>query len=68
MALVLVGTMLAWSQTYRYEIGPAVGVTGYLGDVNRSNMYKMPRVAGGGIFRYNLNTRFSFKGLSLIHI
>ena len=62
MALVLVGTMLAWSQTYRYEIGPAVGVTGYLGDVNRSNMYKMPRVAGGGIFRYNLNTRFSFKG------
>ena len=62
MALTLMGAVCAWSQTYRYEIGPAIGVTGYLGDVNKSNMYKMPRVAGGGIFRYNLNSRFAFKG------
>jgi hypothetical protein len=62
VTLVLIGAVCAWSQTYRYEIGPAIGVTGYLGDVNKSNMYKMPRVAGGGIFRYNLNSRFSFKG------
>ena len=52
----------AWSQEYRYEVGPAIGITGYLGDVNTSNMYKMPRVAGGGIFRYNMNTRFAIKG------
>lgn len=62
MALTLLGAVCAWSQTYRYEIGPAIGVTGYLGDVNKSNMYKMPRVAGGGIFRYNMNSRFAFKG------
>lgn len=60
--LTLFGVLSAWSQNYRYEIGPALGVTGYLGDVNTSNMYKMPRVAGGGIFRYNMNSRFAFKG------
>ena len=52
----------AWCQDYRFEVGPAVGITGYLGDVNNGNMYKMPRVAGGGVFRYNLNTRWAFKG------
>jgi len=62
MTMLLVGALCAKSQTYRYEVGPALGVTGYLGDVNTSNMYKMPRVAGGGIFRYNLNSRFAFKG------
>lgn len=59
---MLAGTMSCLSQTYRYEVGPAIGISGYLGDVNNSNMYKMPRVAGGGIFRYNLNSRFAFKG------
>ena len=62
MALTLMSVLTAWSQNYRYEIGPALGVTGYLGDVNTSNMYKTPRVAGGGIFRYNMNSRFAFKG------
>lgn len=62
LTLMLLGTMSVLSQTYRYEVGPAVGISGYLGDVNKSNMYKMPRVAAGGIFRYNLNSRFSFKG------
>ena len=65
LAILTIVTMAAFtcmSQEYRYEIGPALGVTGYLGDVNTANMYKMPRVAGGGIFRYNLNTRWAFKG------
>lgn len=62
ITLTLLSALSAWSQNYRYEVGPALGVTGYLGDVNTSNMYKMPRVAGGGIFRYNMNSRFAFKG------
>ena len=62
LAVMLLGTMSCLSQTYRYEVGPALGISGYLGDVNNSNMYKMPRVTGGGIFRYNLNSRFAFKG------
>ena len=65
LAILTIVTMAAFTcmgQEYRYEIGPAIGITGYLGDVNTANMYKMPRVAGGGIFRYNLNTRWAFKG------
>lgn len=65
LAILTIVTMAAFTcmgQEYRYEIGPALGITGYLGDVNTANMYKMPRVAGGGIFRYNLNTRWAFKG------
>ncbi len=65
LAILTIVTMAAFTcmgQEYRYEIGPAIGITGYLGDVNIANMYKMPRVAGGGIFRYNLNTRWAIKG------
>ena len=62
LTLMVLATTCAWGQEYRFEVGPALGITGYLGDVNTSNMYKMPRVAGGGIFRYNLNTRWAFKG------
>ena len=62
LSITLLTAVAAWGQTYRFEVGPAVGITGYLGDLNTSNMYKMPRVAGGGIFRYNLNTRWAFKG------
>lgn len=49
------------AQDYRYEIGPALGISGYLGDVNTSNMYKHPGIVGGGIFRYNINSRWSVK-------
>lgn len=60
--LMLAAAITAWCQEYRYEMGPAVGITGYLGEINNGNMYKMPRIAGGGIFRYNLNTRWAIKG------
>ncbi len=62
LTIVTMASFTCMGQEYRYEIGPAIGITGYLGDVNTANMYKMPRVAGGGIFRYNLNTRWAIKG------
>lgn len=62
LSIVLAGSFVCLAQEYRYEVGPAIGITGYLGDVNTSNMYKMPRVAGGGVFRYNYSTRWAFKG------
>lgn len=62
LTIVTMAAFMCMGQEYRYEIGPAIGITGYLGDVNTANMYKMPRVAGGGIFRYNLNTRWAIKG------
>lgn len=50
------------AQDYRFEFGPALGVSGYLGDVNNSNMYKHPGLVGGGIFRYIANSRWAIKG------
>ena len=50
------------AQDYRFEFGPALGVSGYLGDVNTSNMYKHPGLVGGGIFRYIANSRWAVKG------
>ncbi|MBQ4366485.1 MAG: outer membrane beta-barrel protein [Muribaculaceae bacterium] len=49
------------AQEYRYEVGPALGVSGYLGDVNTSNMWKHPGATGGVVFRYIKNSRWAFK-------
>ena len=50
------------AQEYRYEFGPSLGVSGYLGDLNKSNMYKHPGLVAGGIFRYIANSRWAIKG------
>ena len=38
LSITLLTAVAAWGQTYRFEVGPAVGITGYLGDLNTSNM------------------------------
>ena len=50
------------AQEYRYEFGPSLGVSGYLGDLNKSNMYKHPGLVASGIFRYIANSRWAIKG------
>ncbi|MDY6252738.1 MAG: hypothetical protein SPL48_08445, partial [Bacteroidales bacterium] len=60
-AALLLGSATAAAQEYRYEIGPALGVDGYLGDVNDGNMYKHPGVTGGAVMRYNMDSRWAFK-------
>ena len=55
-------TATAVAQEYRYEVGPALGVSGYIGDISSGNMYKHPGIVGGGVFRYNMNSRIAFKG------
>lgn len=54
--------LVAFAQEYRYEVGPALGVSGYIGDISGGNMYKHPGVVAGGVFRYNMNSRIAFKG------
>lgn len=49
------------AQEYRYEVGPTLGITGYLGDVNNSNPWKHPGLAGGAMLRYVANSRWAFK-------
>lgn len=61
VTLLSLSAFTAAAQEYRYEIGPALGVSGYLGDLNNSNMYRHPGLVGGGVFRYNINTRWALK-------
>jgi hypothetical protein len=56
------GTQRARAQEdYRFDIGVGVGMTGYLGDANSSNLWKHPGFDGELLFRYILNPRWHFK-------
>ena len=57
--LFAVPTVLA--QQYKYEVGPTLGMTGYLGEDNNGNLFKHPSFTIGGIFRYIHNSRWAFK-------
>ena len=59
--LVLVVTLTASAQQYKYEVGPMIGMTGSLGDCNNSNLLKHPSFTVGGMFRYAHNSRWAFK-------
>lgn len=48
-------------EDYRFDIGLGVGMTGYLGDANNSNLWKNPSWDAEVLFRYILNPRFNFK-------
>ncbi len=60
--MALITTLGAMAQDYRFEFGPTLGVSGYLGDVNTGNMFSHPGVAGGIVMRYINNSRWAFKG------
>ena len=59
--LMLLAVVPAVAQQYKYEVGPALGMTGYLGESNNGNLFKHPSFTVGGIFRYNHNSRWAFK-------
>ena len=49
------------AQQYKYDVGPMLGMTGYLGEGNNGNLFKHPSFTVGGLFRYNHNSRWAFK-------
>lgn len=61
IAMLLLSNSVAKSQDYRFEAGAALGMSGYLGDVNKSNLFKHPGFGGGFLFRYIMNYRWSLK-------
>ena len=50
------------AQQYKYEAGPTLGMTGYLGEGNLGSLFRHPSFTIGGLFRYNHNSRWAFKG------
>ena len=59
LSLMTVSPVVA--QQYKYDLGPTLGMTGYLGDANNGNLFKHPSFTVGGQFRYNHNSRWAFK-------
>ena len=59
--LMLLAPVSAMAQQYKYEVGPSLGMTGYLGDANNGNLFKHPSFTVGGLFRYAHNSRWAFK-------
>lgn len=69
MVLLLLVSWSAVAQEYRYEVGPTLGIAGYLGDVNRGNLFAHPGLAAGAMGRYVANSRWAFKaGLTYARI
>lgn len=67
--LLLLTTLCAAAQDYKYEVGAGAGVGFYLGDTNTTTLYKNTGWAAGAIARWNLNYRWVLKGnLSTLHI
>ncbi len=62
VALAMMAAIPAVAQEYRFEVGPTLGITGYLGDVNNRNPWKHPGLAAGAMLRYVANSRWAFKG------
>lgn len=58
----LYGSSLAHAQEdYRFDMGGGVGMTGYLGDANTSNLYQQPSWNLELLFRYIGTPRWGFK-------
>jgi hypothetical protein len=46
----------------RSELGGLVGGSFYLGDLNPSGLFSQTQLAVGGVYRYNLSTRWALRG------
>ena len=60
--LLLILSTLLRAQEYKYEIGGIAGGSFYMGDANKTALFKNLNPAFGGVFRYNTNFRVAFKG------
>ncbi len=44
---------------YKFDLGAGAGISGYLGDVNQTNMFRNPGFAGQVGFRYIIDSRWA---------
>lgn len=45
----------------RHEVGLFFGSASYLGDINPSLVFSMPRIAAGGLYRFNIDEHISLR-------
>lgn len=51
----------AQEETYKFDFGAGIGMSGYLGDVNQVNMFRNPGFAAQVGFRYLIDTRWTVR-------
>lgn len=61
VAISLPVRIAAQEAPYKFDIGAQLGMSGYLGDVNESNMFRRPGMEAALQFRYIINTRWSLR-------
>lgn len=49
--------------SYKFDVGAHIGMSGYLGDANESNIFKHPGYVAGASFRYLPNSRWAIRGI-----
>ena len=62
MIVSAVFTAAGQSAPYKFDIGASLGMTGYLGDANRSSLLKHPGFTAAGTFGYMPNVRMAIRG------
>lgn len=64
-----ISTMYTQAQDYKYEIGGMAGTSFYMGDANKTKLFKNIGPSGGAVFRYNHDFRWSVKtNLAMGHV
>ncbi|MDE7387996.1 MAG: outer membrane beta-barrel protein [Muribaculaceae bacterium] len=53
----------AQEEEYKFDLGIGAGMSGYLGDVNYSNMFRRPGFAAQVAFRYLPDVRWAIRGV-----
>lgn len=63
--MIAVGSLTGRGQSapYKFDFGAGIGMTGYLGDANRSSLLKHPGFEGELTFRYLPNVRWAIRGV-----
>lgn len=61
VCLIFHGMNLRAQDNYKYEIGGMVGTSFYMGDANKTKLYKSPNLSAGVVFRYNVDLRWAIK-------
>lgn len=59
--LTLIPLGVSAQEDYRFDIGGGIGMTGYLGDANTSNLWSRPGFDAELLFRYLPNPRWGIK-------
>lgn len=58
-----IGNMYAQSTTYKFDFGAELGMSGYIGEANSSNIFSHPGFDGEISMRYLPNTRWAVRGV-----